>query len=276
MAGQLHRASELHRVRTERVRHQAVELRKARSRCEEVRKQYIALWKACKVLHRSLTDEHQAAAKQNLVLDCYRGEYIETAEDPVVAEKRLTRLEQSYATKCRAIANDAERHIARERQAVVDEMTRLEERARAMNELEQDLVRRADSLARQLSELEDQRVHLAQTETHRQQELASERMHHRRYERQVAELRDEVERLAGPCSTRWKSGPWNHRVNVRPPETTHQRGMAYSYPICKISSRRRRMRASCCGRRHRVVRTDAPPPHDWPACFPYTRWFPGR
>jgi pSer/pThr/pTyr-binding forkhead associated (FHA) protein len=192
LATQLFRAEELHRKRTERLKQHVQALRTERKRCEEVRKQYVALWKAARVHHKALLTEQQTAARQTVALETFRMECLAQAEDMVTAEKRLERLQRNGE----ALHAEADQQLELQWQTLQAEMDRQDNRARLLAETEEDLVQRTDALAAQLSDLENQQAAVTQAASRRQQEVESYQVRYQLAEQQIQNLRDEVERLA--------------------------------------------------------------------------------
>jgi pSer/pThr/pTyr-binding forkhead associated (FHA) protein len=192
VAAQAFRIEELHRKRTERIQKHFQSLRPARDRCEDVRKQYVGLWKACQEQHQALVAEQQLAARQTLTLERFRMECLAEAGNEVKAEKRLERLQHN----CDALNAEAQRHLERERQSLLKEMGRLDGRASTLADMEKDLVRRTDLLATQLTDLENQQVTMTENAGRRDQAMATLQVRYQLAEQQVQNLRDEVERLA--------------------------------------------------------------------------------
>ncbi len=192
VAGQLARAEQLYRQRTQRLKQFAVELRKARLRCDLVRKQYITLWKTCQQQQQALLVEQQNVTRQTLALERFRLECITQSSNPAAAEKRLDRLQRN----CNTLNAEAMRQIEREREGLVAEVSRLDERARLVAEMEQTLVQRTDALALQLTDLENQQVVLTEADARRQKETEKAQAAQQLAEQQARELREEIERLA--------------------------------------------------------------------------------
>jgi len=192
LATQMFRAEELYRKRTARLKQHAQALHTGRKRCEEVRKQYVALWKATQQHQKGLLTEQQAVARQTLALESCRMECLAQAEDTVTAEKRLERLQRNGE----ALHAEEEQQLEHQWQALQAEMDRLDKRARLLAETEKDLAHRGEALAAQITALENQQAAVTEAAARRQQEVESYQVRYQFAEQQIQNLRDEVERLA--------------------------------------------------------------------------------
>jgi chromosome segregation ATPase len=181
------------RQRRERRRRQELDaLRTAHTRCEEMRRQYAALWHDCQKRQAVMTQREREMAAVRLALERYRVESLLRAPNPATAEKRIEKLTQKAAERFAAV----ERDLAKQRDALTAEATRLEGRAEQLQQWQDELDQRSQDLAH--SEGSEEVRHLEQTsadqQCHRQlRQLQLRRQHD---ERQLAALRDEVERVA--------------------------------------------------------------------------------
>ncbi len=89
-----------------------------------------------------------------------------------------------------------ERDLQRERASLMGETKRLDQRAARLIEQEQTLVVQHEDWMKQVADWEDRQAAAADLEQHRQQELRHWQLLHERDERQLIELREEVERIA--------------------------------------------------------------------------------
>jgi hypothetical protein len=142
-------------------------LRQARERCDEARKQYSAVWQECEALRESLNQQERNLSSRALAVERYRQEMINQSPDSAKAESRLDRLFRREAARLEVDARDLEA----ERQKLRQERIRLDEQEK------QQAIR----------EEEDQ-LH--------QQELRRLRAQHALDQRQVRQLREEIERIA--------------------------------------------------------------------------------
>jgi peptidoglycan hydrolase CwlO-like protein len=192
LAAQLVRAEQLYRKRSERLKEFAGQMRKARLRCDLVRKQYVKLWKVCQQQQQALLVEQQNVSRQTLALERFRQECVTQSSNPAAAEKRMDRLQRN----CNTLNAEAMRQVERERESLAAEITRLDERSRQMAEMEANLIRRTDELAAQLGDLENQQIALKEADARREMESQQAQSAQRLAEQQAQELREEVERLA--------------------------------------------------------------------------------
>ncbi len=89
-----------------------------------------------------------------------------------------------------------EKRLEREREALLHEMTRLDERAQWLDQMEKELVTRTEALAGQVADLQKQQAELGEGDARRTQEIQKAQAQQRLAEQQAQELREEVERLA--------------------------------------------------------------------------------
>ncbi len=191
-AATLVRVEDVYRERLNRLKQSAGELRKARLRCDQMRKQYVTLWKDCRKQHQTLLTEQHNLTRQTLALERFRMETLSQCSDPAAAEKRLERLQRNSSTH----GAEALRQIEREREELTAEMKRMDEQAQALAEMEKSLTERTEALARKLAEMETQQINLTEANARREQEAHKAQMQQRLAEQQAKELREEVERLA--------------------------------------------------------------------------------
>jgi hypothetical protein len=191
-ADQLRRLEELHGRRTERRRQEVVRLRAAQARCEELRGQYHTLWQECQARREALTRQGRSLAALDLALERLRLELLARAPHPARAARRLERLRRREQARLEA----AGRELAALRRAVAAETARLDERAGRLARQEEEMLARQDEWARRQDEWESEQAAARDEEARRRQELGRLRAQQGHAERQVACLRDEVERLA--------------------------------------------------------------------------------
>jgi chromosome segregation ATPase len=140
----------------------------------------------------ALEHKERGLAEQALALEQFRLECTGQSEDSPAAEKHLERLRRRWA----GLSAAAERTVARERQAIEAEAGRAD-----------DHYQQGQKLAREMAALEAKQAEDQTTFEHEQalaedryeqmrQDLQSMQAQRDRYERQVAELRDEIDRVA--------------------------------------------------------------------------------
>jgi hypothetical protein len=189
---QVRRLEEIRQRRIRRRSQEIEELRVAREQHEQMRCDYVLLWQECQDRRAELIREHRALAAKALTLEQFRQELLRRSADTPGADKRLERLRRRNLARLKA----EERDLARERAAVRTETKRLDGRGGRLVGQEESLIARHEKWMRQVAEWEDQRVAAADLEQHRQQELRHWQLIHEQDERQLSELREEVERIA--------------------------------------------------------------------------------
>lgn len=181
------------RLRRARRRSQEIEeLRLARAQHEQMRRDYALLWQECQDRRADLIREHRDLAAKALALEQFRQELLGRTADTPEADKRLQRLHRRNLARIQA----DERDLQRERAALMGETKRLDLRDARLIEQEEKLVAQHDDWMKQVADWEDRQAAAVALEQHRQQELSHWQLLHERDERQLIELREEVERIA--------------------------------------------------------------------------------
>jgi colicin import membrane protein len=183
---------DVHQRRNLRRRQEVAELKEARSRCDEARRQYAALWEDCEQLRATLDQQSRAVSSQALALERFRQETISQAADSVLAESQLEKLRkrENARSSAEVRARKAERIEFRQ------ERKRLDEYARRLEEQEEELRRRQREWAARLAEFESHTAAAEEEKEEREQELRRLRAINALHERQLRQLRDEIERIA--------------------------------------------------------------------------------
>jgi hypothetical protein len=163
-----------------------------RQRFEELRQIYAGLWQECQERRADLATEKRHLATQAVALEHLRLELLGRSPDPATTSRRLKRLKKQHAAEVRA----EEKALTGEHRRIEAETQRLEERARQLRSEQDALAARAEELTRQVMVWEEQRQMTAATEEQRRRELELLRQLREQDERQIGELRDEVERIA--------------------------------------------------------------------------------
>ncbi|HEY7424536.1 MAG TPA: FHA domain-containing protein [Gemmataceae bacterium] len=189
---QVQRLEEMRQRRIRRRSQEIEELRVARAQHEQMRRDYALLWQECQERRAELIREHRELSAKALALEQFRQELLRRAADTPGADKRLERLRRRDLARIQAEEGD----LRRERAALMGETKRLDQRDARLMEQEETLVARHEEWMRQVAEWEDQQAASADLEQHRQQELQHWRLVHEQNERQLTELREEVERIA--------------------------------------------------------------------------------
>jgi chromosome segregation ATPase len=184
--------SQLRQLWDARRRRQVLGIRRRRAVCEELRREYAAQRTECLTREALLAQEQRALAERALALEQYRQTFIARTPDPKAADKRLKQLRGRWAAQFAS----AKQILVRERRLLEAETARLEEYARQLGQQADDLDRRETELAGQEASREEERLVLETGQARLRQELATLQRQREHYEHQVAQLRDEVDRLA--------------------------------------------------------------------------------
>jgi hypothetical protein len=183
---------EIHERRLRRRGDEIEALRLTRERLEQLRHDYAALWQECQERRAHLGREQRGLATQALALEDLRQELLPQTADPAGLNRRIERLQRRHAAR---LANE-EKAVAQDRQALLAEVQRLEERHRELHKQEDDLVARHEDWARQVAAWEEQRLVAADAEVRRQQEVQRLQALRAQDAHQLTLLREEVERIA--------------------------------------------------------------------------------
>lgn len=189
---QVQRLEELRQRRLRRRSQEIEELRVARAHHEQMRRDYALLWQECQERRAQLIAEHRALAARALALEQFRQELLGRAADTAWADKRLERLRRRNRARLQSEGRD----LKRERDTLLAETRRLDRRAARFLQREERLVHRHEDWMKQVADWEDRQAASADLEQHRQQELRHWQLLHQQDERQLLELREEVERIA--------------------------------------------------------------------------------
>jgi hypothetical protein len=181
------------RQRWAKRRRQELDLfRSERAACEQLRQECAALREDLWRRGGAVEEEGRALAEKTLALEQYRQQYVVKAADAAAAERRLERLRRRWLTQNANLIRAA----AAERQALQDEVARLEDRHTALHkQLESLTVREANLAQRQTAWEEAQALAEAQQAKLRQ-ELQSMQAQRDRHALHLRGLQDEVERIA--------------------------------------------------------------------------------
>lgn len=182
----------LRRRWAQRRREEVGRLRTEHQHLQEARRQYAELWEDCLRRSAALEQEKRGVAERLLAMEQYRLELVGKAENAAVVERRLERLRRRWATLYAA----ADRDLARERRALEAEAARVEARGRAADEKAAQAAAQQAELDARLSSWEQEQARTEGATARLHQELQSLRLQHDLHERQLAGLRDEVERMA--------------------------------------------------------------------------------
>jgi chromosome segregation ATPase len=181
------------RQRRERRRRQELDaLRTAQARCEEMRRQYAALWHDCQKRQAVMTQRERELASVRLALERYRVESLLRAPNPAAAEKRIEKLTQKAAERFAVV----ERDLAKQRDALSAEAKRLDGRAAQLQQWQDELDQRSQDLAHSEASEEGRRLEQTTADQHCHRQLRQLQLRRQHDERQLAALRDEIERVA--------------------------------------------------------------------------------
>jgi hypothetical protein len=183
---------DLRRKWKQRRRQETTEFQKAHAQFVEARQLYASSWEECLRRSAAMDQEKRTLAEKTLALEQYRLEIVGQAEDAAAAERQLERLRRRWA----GLFADGERSLARERQALQAEIGRVEARCRQVEGEVTALARREAELTTRRTEWEDHQFHVDEANVRLRKELESLRFERGQQERQLAALRDEVERMA--------------------------------------------------------------------------------
>jgi pSer/pThr/pTyr-binding forkhead associated (FHA) protein len=176
---------------SERRRQEKTRLQGELACFQEMRRQYSALWEEYQRRDDELSQNLRSVAERSLALEQLQQELVGRSENSAGLEKRLERLRGQHAT----LFAEVDQRLSRERQSLETEAARLDELAkRQHHQTEVLLVRETDLSARQTA-WEHQHLLGEHATAQRERELQTLRMITQTQERQLAELRDEVERL---------------------------------------------------------------------------------
>ena len=153
--------------------------------------------------HARLVNRQRDLAELALALEQYKQQYVVSAVNPAAAEKQIQQLRRQW-TEASAVARQ---ELANGRKSLESQMGRLQELFRRTQKLANEVAVRAANQDARETEQEHNEV-LAASETAKlRQELRSLRAHRAVSEREMGELRDEVERLARLLIDEPTSGP---------------------------------------------------------------------
>jgi pSer/pThr/pTyr-binding forkhead associated (FHA) protein len=189
---QVQRLEEIRQRRLRRRTQEIEELRVARAHHEQMRRDYALLWQECQDRRAELIAQQRELAAKALALEQFRQQLLGRVADTPRADKHLERLRRRNLARLQA----DERDLKRERTALVAETRRLDRRAARLLRREEALVSQHEDWMKQVADWEDGQAASADLEQHRQQELRHWQLLHEQDERQLAELREELERIA--------------------------------------------------------------------------------
>jgi pSer/pThr/pTyr-binding forkhead associated (FHA) protein len=182
----------LRRRWAQRRRQELKRLRADIERCEEFRQQYAALWEECLRRQTELDHKDRELAAQALALEQQRLEHLGQTDDPAAATKQLAQLQRRWL----AVGTEAQQNLRRQRRALKAEGARSLERLRQLQERLGEAATREQDLVRRLTTWEHEQALAADGDARLRRELQSLQAQRELYERQLAQVRDELERVA--------------------------------------------------------------------------------
>jgi Inner membrane component of T3SS, cytoplasmic domain len=200
---QLARLRNLARRREVQRAKEAEELTAGLSRCEDLRRQYVALWKECQQRRKELARDQRDMAARTLALEQLRQEIVAASPNAAAAERRIKQLRRRETLRIEADQRD----IETARQDLAAESERLDELAERLQGQQRDFVARQEELVRQQTAWEEREAEAENVE--QRQRLEFQRLITKREqdERLIAALRDEVEHMAGILMNEIETGP---------------------------------------------------------------------
>jgi hypothetical protein len=185
--------AQLRQAWIERGREELARLHGELQRCEEVRRQYSALWEECFQRQAALDRAQRALAERTLALAEYQTELIARSGNAAAAEKRLGRLRRRLTT----LDARAERRLTRDHQELAAEASRLDEIARHVREQLDSLCQREGDLLRAQAEWNQACAAEEEARARSEAERQTMLLVRDQKERELQVLREEVERLGG-------------------------------------------------------------------------------
>lgn len=171
---------------------EADRLRAEQTRCQEVCQRYSTLRDEYVRRTAELERAQRTLAEQALALEQYRSECVGRSGNTPAAEKRLERLRRRWA----ALSAAAQRRLARQREALKAETAAVDQRMRQVQQTAASLTAREAELANRQTAWDHQQTLSAGEQARLRRELQSLRAQRDCHERELRELRDEVERMA--------------------------------------------------------------------------------
>jgi chromosome segregation ATPase len=182
----------VHQRRNDLRRGEAAALHGLLARLDTARQSYHDSWQDCERLRAHLDQQTRALSGQAVALERARQELLGKTTDPARAADRLDRLTRGEIERLDAEA----RRIDEERRKLASERSRLDDQAAAIARREADLAERAAAQVAQ-ADAEAEALVTAQEEAREgRDELRRARARHALAERELRQLRDELDRVA--------------------------------------------------------------------------------
>jgi hypothetical protein len=167
-------------------------VRAERAACEQLRQECATLREELWQRTNALEEERRLLAEKSLALEQYRQQYVVRATDASAAERRLERLRRRWVAQNAALV----RATVAERQALQQEVARLEDRHTALHKQMEALAVRETNLAQRQTAWEEAQALAEAQQAKLQQELQSMQGQRDRHALHLIELQEEVERIA--------------------------------------------------------------------------------
>jgi hypothetical protein len=159
---------------------------------EQCRQEYANLREGSLRRSAALDQQERNLAARSLALEEYRQECVGQSADSPGAEKRLEQLRRHWIV----LAEDADRAVARQQEALRAEAARLEARSRQVHRLAQEAAAQVAKLADEQTSREHDQALLNDRHHQLREEMKRLDSQLQRDQRQLEELREEVERIA--------------------------------------------------------------------------------
>jgi hypothetical protein len=176
----------------ERVKAEVSALVQARAKHEQMRSEYVALWKECQETRATLAREQRDMAARALALETMLQESLNRLPDPPAATRRLERLQRRHAAQLQAESKALEK----EQKRLAAEARRLDDFAQQIRVVQDEVTQRQEAVALQEQAHEEQRDVHWNADVARHKELQHLRAMRSVHCWQIVQLRDEVERIA--------------------------------------------------------------------------------
>jgi DNA repair exonuclease SbcCD ATPase subunit len=184
--------TELRRQWTERRHQEVTRLHEEFNALKQLKEEWATLRAEWVRQHARVTDRQRDLAERALALEQYKQQYVVSSGHPAVAEKQIQQLRREWTDA----SATARQELANDRKALDFQMTRLQELFRRTRKLAGEVAVRAAHQSERETAEEHKEALAASDSAKVRQELRSLRAHRAVSEREIAALRDEVERLA--------------------------------------------------------------------------------
>jgi chromosome segregation ATPase len=184
--------ADLRRQWTERRHQEVTRLHEEFNALKQLKEEWATLRAEWVREHARIADRQRDLAERALALEQYKQQYVVAAGHPAAAEKQIQQLRRTWTDASAA----ARQELANDRKALDFQMSRLQELFRRTRKLAGEVAVRAAHQSERETAEEHKEVLAASDSAKIRQEVRSLRAHRAVSEREIAALRDEVERLA--------------------------------------------------------------------------------